>query len=227
MSVHHNGTEGRTHHVSNGEQDEDEKLQSVQEQSLQMSEAIGETPDDPRDELSVRQRSSLVVRLIGSLVDLSKLSYSQSRCWSPVESGNVVQDIDRLLLSTFTEEELGRFVEFENEESEEEHGEGHTTQDDDGVSPTHVAANGAARFARFEEIAATRFKLDIASVFGGGSKGDGTGHHHTDWLPEGEEGDEVSPGLRHELEGDSSIDGDVAAQANARFALAILCMSTL
>lgn len=107
-------------------------------------------------------------------------------------------------------------MEAEHKVSEEEHEEGHATQNDYFVPPTHVTAYCAASSSGGESVRTAGREIGVATVLRGSSECNGGCDNHTNGLPHGQQGDEVSTGLRQELEGDCRVDGDVTTKTDGR-----------
>ena len=138
------------------------------------------------------------------------MGYGQNGWGSPVELGNLVQDFNGLFLSSSTDEELGRLAEGEDEVTQEENDQGGASEDDEGVSPAHVAVGGATgSFA-----SATGGQVGIATPLWscGSSICDGRGDDDTNGLPQREKSNKEATVLRKKLEGDGCVNGDVAAE---------------
>jgi hypothetical protein len=128
-----------------------------------------------------------------------------------VELGNLVQNVDCLCVSSSADEELGRLAEGEDKETQEEDKQGSASEDDERVSPTHVAAGSAT--GSFASAAGGIFC--IATPLGPCScaVGDQRCNNDTNGLPQREESDEEAAVLGKKLEGDGCVNGDVAAEA--------------
>lgn len=61
-----------------------------------------------------------------------------------VELGNLVQDFNGLGLSASADQKLGRLAEGKDKVAQEEDAQSHAAEDDEQVSPAHVAVDGAA-----------------------------------------------------------------------------------
>jgi hypothetical protein len=152
----------------------------------------------------------------GVEVDSSEMLNGECRWGLPVEFGDSVKDIDSFLLFTLGQQELGRLVEVENEESQEENEKSHSSEDDEEISPTHVGLSGTTCFSGREFGVLAAQNIGITSVFGNSTVSDTGSSDHTDWLPHGEERNEVSSVLGEEFESDQGVDGDVSTKTNTR-----------
>ena len=129
------------------EEDEDEQLKLVGEQSFEMLEAVEESLEDifgGAGIASLNRMKGYAGCLSSLSVDLLEHLDGEDRWCLLVELCDLVEDIDGFLLLASTEEELGRLVELEDKVAEEEDGKGHGAENNDQVSPPHIAADGAA-----------------------------------------------------------------------------------
>ena len=201
------------YHICNCQQAEDEELQAVREDIAHALELLYEALPYVLRRLGASLRRSIGDddgRIGVLLVDEGEHFEGQLRGRRAVELCNLVQDLYGFGFPASGKQELGRLVEGENEEAEEEDEQRDAAEDDDEVSPTHVARNGAAFFASTDGFA--RGELGTAAVLCGSAVGDTRGGDDTDGLPKGEEGDQVALGLGEEFQGDGRIDRDVAAE---------------
>lgn len=146
-------------------------------------------------------------------VNLAEILDGQGRRRGTVKLGDLVENIDCILLAALAHQKLGRLVESEDEIAGEEDEECHGTDDDDHVPPAHIARNRAAGLAILNGV--TGGQGCFTSVLGSSTVGDGRCDNYTDWLPHTQQRHEVATLRRHELECNSGVDGDVAAETNA------------
>lgn len=138
-----------------------------------------------------------------------------------VGGGDVVHDLDGLLVLALVHEELGALAEAENKTAQEEDGQGDAPQREEEVPPAHVVVPAAARRAGLpRRVVAARQGVGLGEVGrarhgGDEAEGDGAAEDHADGLEDGEGGQEEPLVLRDELERDGRVDGDVAAYAEA------------
>lgn len=135
-------------------------------------------------------------------VDIVEVLHGQLGGWHLVEPSNLVQDVDGLLLLSTTDEVLGRLVEVENEESDDEDQEGDTTENTAADPPSVVATRGTARRAVGDLGTSRKWRFGCGtSVLWDCAKGDSRGDDDTDGLPHGKQREEISTVLRQKLEG--------------------------
>ena len=79
-------------------------------------------------------------------IDIVEMLHGQLGRRHPVELGNLVQDVDGLFLLSTPDEILGRLVEVENEESDDEDQEGDTAENTAADPPSVVGTRAATRF---------------------------------------------------------------------------------
>ena len=133
-----------------------------------------------------------------------------------VELGDLVKDIDSFLFSTFGQEELGRLVKIEDNESQEEDEQCHTTENDDKVSPSHVRLCGATRFSCVVCWVLASQNVWVTSIFGDSTVCDTGCGDDSDRLPHGQERYKISSVLRQEFEGDQGVDGNIPSEPDTR-----------
>lgn len=135
--------------------------------------------------------------------------------------GDVVHDLDGLLVLALVHEELGALAEAEDEAAQEEDGQRDAPQREEEVPPAHVVVPAAARRAGLAaRVVAARQRVGLGEVGrarhgGDEAEGDGAAEDHADRLEDGEGGQEEALVLRDELERDGRVDRDVAAHAEA------------
>jgi hypothetical protein len=133
-----------THHISDTEQDEDEQLQFVAKETLEVLEVSEKVANHMLNGLGVVLGNDVDFVRRFRRVNLCKVLERESRRWLPVELCDPVENLDSLCLSSASQEVFRRLVEVEDEESEEEDEERHATEDDEEISPTHVARDRTA-----------------------------------------------------------------------------------
>lgn len=120
-------------------------------------------------------------------VDIVKVLHSQFGRGHLVVPGNLVQDVDGLFFFSTSNEILGRFVEVENEESDDKDQEGDTTENTATDPPSVIATRGTTRLAVGDLEASRKRRFGCGtSVLWDCAKGDGRGDDDTDGLPHGE-----------------------------------------
>ena len=173
------------HHVGNGQEDKDEDLQLVGEQSFEMLEAVGSVVENALEGLHGSERLTRDFRMVGrqgrSFINGGKVGNSQNGWRSPVELCNLVQDFDGVGLSSSADEELGRLAEGEDEVAQEEDDQGGASENDEGVSPAHVAIGSAAR--SLASVAGGQIGITTPFWSCGGAVCDGRGNDDTNGLP--------------------------------------------
>ena len=195
---------GLAYHVCEREQDEDERLQLAAKQTLEMLEASKEVLDDILSVIAMaHSRASLNI-------NRSKILCRQSRRCLLVELGNRMQHINSLLVAASADEEFRRLVEVEDKVAQEEDHEGHATEHNYFVAPTHVVLDAAAGNAGRDGLAGG--ECGVGTVLCGSTVGDAGGGYDTDGLPDGEKRDQVTTALRKKLEGDCGVDGNVTTE---------------
>jgi hypothetical protein len=158
--------------------------------------------------------SEVGFKLIGihgrGLIHSGKMSSSQNRRRSSVELCNPVQDLDGLVLPASADEELGRLLEGKDKVTQEEDDQSGASENDECISPTHVAVGSAAR--SFTSVAGGI--IGITAPLGSCSSaiGDGRGYNNTNGLPQREESDEEAAVLGKKFEGNGCINRDVATK---------------
>lgn len=140
---------------------------------------------------------------------------------SAVRVGDVVHDLDGLLVLALVHEELGALAEAEDEAAQDEHGQRDAAEGEQEVSPAHVVVPPAARRAGLpaRRVAAWQ-RVGLGEVGGtrhGGdeTEGDGAAEDHAYRLEDGEGGQEKALVLWDEFESDGRIDGNVTAHAES------------
>jgi hypothetical protein len=112
-----------SYHVSDCQQNKDERLQSVSEETPKLCQTILEVEPGLDCALLPRQRSrffDLSGVYSGIDINCSEVLDSKGGGRLPVELGDPVQNIDGLLLFALRKKEFGGFVEVEDDKSEEE-----------------------------------------------------------------------------------------------------------
>ena len=132
-----------TYHVGDSQKNEDECLEPVGEQSFEVLEAVGSIVENTLEGFGGAERLTRDCKVIGrqgrSFINSGEMGNSQNGWRSPVELGNIVQNLNGLFLSTSADEELGRLLEGKDKEAQEEDDQGGASENDEGVSPAHVA----------------------------------------------------------------------------------------
>jgi hypothetical protein len=139
-----------------------------------------------------------------------------------VDFGNVLENFDSFSILAAIDEELWRFLEVEDDKSQEEDEQRDCTKCEHQVAPTHVVPLVTAWLAGWDDIA--RLELVASVRFGFGEVGaagvvrneaisDRAADRDTDGLEDGEQGEHEPPVLRDELKADRRINGDITSDA--------------
>lgn len=174
-------------------------MESIAKEALELENTVFEVCPSPDCALLPSERPLLLDLLgiyTGIDIDSSEMLDSKGRRWLSVELGDLVEDIDSFLLFALGQEKLGRFVKVEDEESDEKDQKSDTSQDTDQNPPAGIGSNSTAGLSDPEVGSTTRLERWIASVFSDSTVGDTGCGDDSDWLPEGQERDEVSTVLR-------------------------------
>lgn len=124
-----------------------------------------------------------------------------------------MEDVDGVLLTALAQEEFWRFVELEEEESCEKYSKCHHANDNDFISPTHIARDRTAGLSVSDGM--TGGKVDVASILSSCSVCDSGGDYHADGLPHAQKCYEVALALRQKFECNRGVNGNVASKSNA------------
>jgi len=127
-----------------------------------------------------------------------------------------VKNIDSFLFSTLGQEELGRLVEIEDNESQEEDEQCHATENDDKVSPSHVGLCGATRFSCVVCWVLASQNVWVTSIFGDSTVCDTGCGDDSDRLPHGQKRYKISTILRQEFESDQGVDRNIPSEPDTR-----------
>ena len=170
-----------------------------------MLEAVEESFDDMFGSL-------LGIDWTSHIIDQPKILNCQCWWWCFIEFCDLVQNFNRFSLFASTDQKLWRFIKVENKVSKKKDCQSHTSEDDDLVSPSHIAGHSATILAGFDTVACR--KCRSASVLCGGAISDTGSGNDADRLPHRQKGDEEPAILWKEFKRDGCINGNVASQTN-------------
>ena len=139
-----------------------------------MLKAVEEVSDDVL-------RSLFGIDWTSHIVNQPKILNCQCWRWCLIEFCNLVQNLNCFSLLASTDQELWRFIKVKNKVSKKEDRQGHTAEDDNFVSPSHVAGYSAASLARIDSIACRQCRS--TSVLCGGAKSDTGSGNNANGLP--------------------------------------------